>query len=161
MTEIGKINSKSEKALTILRKGGIIKIENIRSVIEAVITRRSWNAIDFKGFNSVNFSTTPLPDCFETYPNARFSAWNHKRVSGWLFLQRKSQIVDFYKLFYKVIFFRFCRQKFNNFIRKVGREVEGARLENVKRQKRSGVRIPYLPPQQRNGLKISPFLCLL
>ena len=76
MTEIGKINSKSEKALTILRKGGIIKIENIRSVIEAVITRRSWNAIDFKGFNSVNFSTTPLPDCFETYPNARFSAWN-------------------------------------------------------------------------------------
>ena len=41
MTEIGKINSKSEKALTILRKGGIIKIENIRSVIEAVITRRS------------------------------------------------------------------------------------------------------------------------
>ena len=29
---------------------------------------------------------------------------------------------------------------------KVGREDEGARLENVKRQKRSGVRIPYLPP---------------
>ena len=39
---------------------------------------------------------------------------------------------------------------------KVGREDEGARLENVKRQKRSGVRIPYLPPIPGAGIEICP-----
>ena len=41
----------------------------------------------------------------------------------------------------------FCEPYFAALLGKVGRAVEGARLENVKRQKRSGVRIPYLPPE--------------